>query len=160
MNFIIYTDGACINNKTNEGYGAWSFFILNEKGEELIHKFGQERNTTNNRMEMRAVIEALKTIQEKYDINNNVIIYCDNNYVNDGASQWIYNWEKRGWKFKGKKRSRKEIKNLDLWKEIFELNKQQTISYRWVKGHSGDYWNERCDVVAESMAEVLRDNSR
>jgi ribonuclease HI len=134
---IIYSDGACQGNPGKGGFGA---VLLYKNHEKKISGF--EKETTNNRMELKAVIEALKEIKKSIPI----IIYTDSKYVQDGISKWIFSWKKNGWKSANKK----PIKNIDLWQELdFEAAKHQ-IEWKWVKGHSGDKYNEMADELARN----------
>ena len=133
----IYTDGACSGNP---GPGGWGIYIDNDG---LITEMsGSELETTNNRMELKAVIEALKNFNSEVNIN----IFTDSKYVMDGANKWIINWQKNGWK-----NSKKEpVKNKDLWVELDNLMKINKINWTWVKGHDGNYGNERADYLSTS----------
>ena len=131
----IYTDGSCLKNP---GDGGWAAIII--KNEESKEMSGSERNTTNNRMEIVAAIKALKTFSEKSDI----IIYTDSKYLMNGINDWINNWKKNNWKTSNKK----DVKNVDLWKIIDELNLKHNIEWNWVKGHSGNPGNEMADDLA------------
>ena len=134
-NIVIYTDGAC---KGNPGEGGWGAVIENKKSVNKL--YGYEKNTTNNRMEIVAAIKALKTFSEKSDI----IIYTDSKYLMNGINDWINNWKKNNWKTSNKK----DVKNVDLWKIIDELNLKHNIDWNWVKGHSGNPGNEMADDLA------------
>lgn len=131
----IYTDGACSGNP---GPGGWGALILD--GDEETEMFGGESNTTNNRMEMMAVIEGLKATEAAGD----VVLYTDSQYVKNGITGWIHGWKRNGWKTA----SRKPVKNKDLWLAMDELTAGRKIDWRWVKGHSGDPGNERADELA------------
>ena len=131
----VYTDGAC---KGNPGPGGWGV-LLRWNGHEK-ELFGGEPNTTNNRMELRAVIEALAALKR----DSSVRLHTDSKYVLDGITSWIHNWKKRGWKTAGKK----PVKNVDLWQQLDDLALQYTITWVWVKGHSGHDGNERADELA------------
>jgi ribonuclease HI len=131
----IYTDGAC---KGNPGPGGWGALLRSGTHEKEI--FGGERHTTNNRMEIMAVIESLRLVKKK----SNVCIYTDSTYVKDGISSWIKQWKINGWKTAAKK----PVKNEELWKELDSLVNQHQIEWVWVKGHSGDEGNERADALA------------
>jgi ribonuclease HI len=133
----IYTDGAC---KGNPGPGGWGAFIkYNDKTLEL---YGGELNTTNNKMELTAVIEALKAIKDK---EKPVTIITDSTYVKNGIEQWIHNWKKNGWKSAAKK----PVKNMELWQQLDnEVAKINNLKWEWVKGHSGDIGNEKADELA------------
>jgi ribonuclease HI len=133
----IYTDGACSGNP---GPGGWGVYIDNDG--EIKEISGSEDNTTNNRMELKAVIEALKYFTSK----TNLKLHTDSKYVMDGSSKWIENWKKNGWKTAQKK----AVKNQDLWIELDNLINFHKISWVWVKGHDGNYGNERADFLATS----------
>ena len=131
----IYTDGAC---KGNPGPGGWGTLLIYEGIKKELYGFSPE--TTNNIMELTAVIESLKSIKRKCPI----IITTDSNYVKDGITEWIHQWKKRGWRTAGKK----TVKNKVLWKKLEEETKQHEIKWEWVKGHSGHPENERADELA------------
>ena len=133
----IYTDGACSGNP---GAGGWGAVLIYGKTEK--HLSGNSPDTTNNRMEMTAVIEALKSLKHCCAIE----IYTDSKYVMDGITTWIINWKKRGWKTADKK----PVKNEDLWRILDELVAQHKISWNWVRGHNGDKYNEIADELATS----------
>jgi ribonuclease HI len=135
MSIIIYTDGACSGNPGPGGWGAYLKWNGHEK--ELS---GGEVETTNNRMEMMAVIKALEALKK----NSDVKIYTDSKYVLQGATEWLEGWKARGWKGANKK----PVKNQDLWERIDSLINQHSVTFFWVKGHSGDENNERVDKLA------------
>jgi ribonuclease HI len=134
----IYTDGACSGNP---GPGGWGVFIENSGN--VTELSGRDENTTNNRMELKAVIEALKF----FTINSKLTIHTDSKYVMDGASRWVINWKKNNWKTAQKK----DVKNKDLWIELDNLLNYHDVSWVWVKGHDGIYGNERADYLATSV---------
>ena len=137
----IYTDGAC---RGNPGDGGWGVLIEYEN----ISKeyFGGEKNTTNNKMELKAAIHGLSVLKESCDVN----ITTDSKYVMDGITSWIENWKKNNWK----NASKKDVKNKDLWIELDNLTDKHLIKWEWVKGHSGDYGNEIADKLA--VAQIKR----
>ena len=137
MNSIlkIYTDGAC---RGNPGVGGWGAILKYENQIKEIKGFSKE--TTNNIMELTAVIESLKQLNRPCDI----IITTDSNYVKNGITEWIHNWKKNGWKTANKK----SVKNKDLWVNLDELVQIHTIDWKWIKGHSGHSENERADTLA------------
>ena len=137
----IYADGACKGNPGPGGWGVWLSFDGREK--EL---FGGEELTTNNRMELTAVIRALEALKRSCRAH----IHTDSKYVSQGISEWIHNWKTRGWRTSDKK----PVKNEDLWKRLDELAQQHTIEWIWVKGHAGDMGNERADALANRGAEA------
>ena len=131
----IYTDGAC---KGNPGPGGWGAFLKSGDHEKDI--FGGESQTTNNRMELMAVIEALKTLKNRSRIR----LFIDSQYVKNGINIWISNWKKNGWRTSNKK----AVKNVDLWVQLDELVPNHEIEWIWVKGHAGNFGNERADALA------------
>ncbi|QEN06229.1 ribonuclease HI [Thiospirochaeta perfilievii] len=147
MNIIIYTDGGCTGNP---GPGGWGSVLLVD-GKEILLSGGDE-STTNNKMELTAVIKALEYIGAEFGFKNNLSIYTDSQYVKNGITSWIINWEKNGWKTAAKK----PVKNKELWIELRTLTKMTEIKWFWVKGHSGDKYNEICDsLVAEERAKFF-----
>ena len=139
----IYTDGAC---KGNPGPGGWGALILRDGGAaQELH--GGERSTTNNRMELLAVIRALEALEP----GTRAKLHTDSQYVQLGISQWIHAWKKRGWKTA----DRKPVKNDDLWKQLDELRNNHDIEWLWVRGHDGNPGNERADELAnQGVAEI------
>ncbi|WP_456868407.1 ribonuclease HI [Galbibacter sp. BG1] len=135
MTIEIYTDGGC---RPNPGVGGWAA-ILRYKGHSK-EIYGGEIDTTNNRMELMAVIQGLKAITRPRQI---VEVYTDSQYVRNGMTKWIDGWAKRGWKTKGK-----AIKNVDLWQELAELCAKHNVSFNWIRGHAGHAMNERADELA------------
>lgn len=138
----IYTDGSCLSNP---GPGGWSAIILRDKGDPQEISGGTNEETTNNRMEMTAAIEALKAVSP---IVSRVTIISDSEYVIKGMSQWLQGWKTKGWKSSNKK----PVKNRDLWEILDSLN-TPLITWTWVKGHAGNEWNERADVLANTAAQ-------
>ncbi len=133
----IYTDGACSGNPGPGGWGA----ILRWNGHEK-ELSGSEIETTNNRMEMMAVIEALKAMKKRSTIH----LYTDSQYVKQGIEEWLEGWKAKGWKTAGKK----PVKNQDLWMEIDALIQKHDITLHWVRGHDGHPENERADALARA----------
>ena len=135
----IYTDGACSGNP---GVGGWGVVILiNDKNPIYIN--GGKLNTTNNQMELKAAIEALKYFQNSSSIN----LFTDSKYVKDGIQLWIQKWKTNGWKTALKK----QVKNKDLWIELDEQISKHEIKWHWVKGHSGNKFNEKADELARKF---------
>jgi len=132
---VIYTDGACSGNP---GKGGWGAILMFKEHEKKIS--GGLKETTNNQMEIRAVIEALKTIKKP----NEIIINTDSKYVMDGITKWINGWKKNGWRTA----DRKPVKNSELWQELDEEVGKHRIEWRWVKGHSGNKYNDIADELA------------
>lgn len=138
--FIIHTDGS---SKGNPGPGGWAAVI--EMGNKIYEIGDRAEKTTNNRMEMTAVIEALRTIPE----NSEVEIGTDSEYLLKGATIWIKNWQKNNWRTKDKK----EVLNRDLWEKLLIETEKRKVEWKKVLGHSGHSLNERCDEIAQSLAE-------
>ena len=136
---VIYTDGSCKGNPGPGGWGAWL-----TSGEYSKDLFGGEPQTTNNRMELTAVIEALTALKAPSEVE----LYTDSQYVRQGITSWIHNWKRRGWLTTDKK----PVKNADLWRALDEATQRHTISWHWVKGHAGDVGNERADALANQGA--------
>ncbi len=132
---VIYTDGACKGNPGPGGWGAWL-----RSGEHAKELWGGASNTTNNRMEMMAVIEALASLKRSCQIT----LYTDSAYVKNGITSWIHGWKKRGWKTA----DNKPVKNVELWQRMDALTQLHQVEWRWVKGHAGDPGNEKADELA------------
>lgn len=140
---IVHTDGACSGNPGPGGWGA----ILEWQGH-IRELSGGERETTNNRMELTAAIEALKALTRKSSVD----IFTDSQYVRGGITGWIKNWRRNGWRTSDKK----PVKNADLWKALDELTQQHDVHWHWVRGHAGDERNERADELAREGIETIR----
>jgi len=138
MKYIIYTDGACVGNP---GPGGWGAVIFDDK-EKQNNISGSVKDTTNNRMELTAPIMALKRIKSESD----VVIFTDSSYVKNGITEWIKKWEKNGWKNTNKK----PVKNIDLWKKLNDLCKKNKVTWKWIKGHSDNKYNNLADQLATS----------
>ena len=139
---IIYTDGGCSGNP---GPGGWGFVIVDNSGEESIHS-GGESITTNNRMELTAVIEALRLVTAHPEWNESPItIFTDSQYVQKGMTQWISGWKRNGWKTA----SKQPVKNKELWLVLDELTARINPRWKWVKGHAGIHYNEICDSLTQ-----------
>ena len=131
----LYTDGAC---KGNPGKGGWG--VLMRYGSHEKELFGGEAHTTNNRMELTAIIQGLAALKRPCA----VVIYTDSQYVKNGMEQWIHGWKKNGWKTAAKQ----PVKNEDLWRQLDQLAAQHQIQWQWVRGHAGHAENERADALA------------
>ena len=138
----IYTDGAC---KGNPGVGGWGAILRFGEREKEI--FGGTANTTNNRMEMTAVIEALRSLSRPCE----AIVFTDSSYVQKGISEWIHGWKRNGWRTSDKK----PVKNADLWQELDQLAAGHKVEWRWVRGHAGHPENERADQLANRGVEQV-----
>lgn len=143
MHYVIYTDGACLGNPGPGGWGA----VIFDKNKNQKNISGIEKKTTNNRMELTAPIKALKKIKSDTEIT----IYTDSTYVKNGITEWIKKWKLNGWKNSNKK----PVKNKDLWIKLDELCMKNKITWKWVKGHSNNKYNNLADELA---SEAIRKN--
>ena len=140
---VVYTDGAC---KGNPGVGGWG--VLLQYGGRTRELFGGEARTTNNRMELTAVIRALEALKRRCQVR----LHTDSQYVQQGITAWIHDWKKRGWKTA----DRKPVKNEDLWRQLDELAQRHNIEWIWVRGHAGHDGNERADELANRGVEAVK----
>ncbi|RMD52328.1 MAG: ribonuclease HI [Nitrospirae bacterium] len=140
---LLYTDGAC---KGNPGPGGWAAILI--YGKKRLEISGASGYTTNNRMELTAIIEGLRRL--KYPCR--VIIYTDSQYVMKGITEWVKTWQKRGWKTCKKR----DVLNRELWQALLKELSRHEVEWRWVKGHSGNVENERCDLLANQAIEKLK----
>lgn len=138
----VYADGACKGNPGPGGWGAWLSYAGHEK--EL---WGGEMETTNNRMELTAVIRALEALKRQCPVK----IYTDSAYVQKGITEWVHGWKVRNWMTSDKK----PVKNVDLWKSLDTLVQQHEVEWVWVKGHAGNVGNERADALANKGVEEI-----
>ena len=136
MKYTIYTDGACSGNPGPGGWGA----VIFDQDKKQNNISGNEKSTTNNRMELMAPIMALKKIKPKSE----VIIFTDSTYLKNGITEWIKKWEKNDWKNANKK----PVKNKDLWIKLNDLSKKYKIDWKWIKGHSNNEYNDLADDLA------------
>ena len=136
MKYKIYTDGACSGNPGPGGWGA----VIFDQDDKQKNISGSEKNTTNNRMELLAAIMSLKKIKT----NSEVVIFTDSTYVKNGITEWMKNWKKNGWKNSNKK----PVKNKDLWVKLDKLCEANSVSWKWVKGHSTNEFNNLADELA------------
>ena len=141
--YIIYTDGACSGNP---GAGGWAAIIFNKSNGQKSQRVGGEIETTNNRMELKAIIEALESLPKASSLE----IFTDSKYVINGIESWIVKWKTNNWLGSNKKR----VKNIDLWKRLDILSNQFQIKWNWVKGHSGDEYNEEVDELARGQIKL------
>ena len=138
----IFTDGAC---KGNPGPGGWG--VLLRMGRHEKEMCGSEESTTNNRMEMTAVIKALSALIEPCDVT----IHTDSKYVVDGITKWVHGWKRNGWV----NASKQPVRNADLWHDLIDAAKRHQVEWQWVKGHNGHTENERVDRLASDAAEAV-----
>jgi len=144
---LIYTDGACSGNP---GPGGWACILI--YGEHEKELSGHEPDTTNNRMELMAVIKGLEALNDSAN-KYNVEVYSDSSYIVNAINQnWVENWQKNGWRTADKK----EVKNRDLWQDLINLNNLHTPKYIKVKGHSDDEYNNRCDALAVAQSKIAK----
>jgi len=142
----LFTDGACSGNP---GPGGWAFILKHRATGAALEESGAERDTTNNRMELTAVIRGLETLQR----SSRVDVYSDSQYVLKGLSEWLDQWKARGWRTAAKK----PVKNEDLWRQLDTLRSAHDLRYHWVRGHNEHAENERCDALAVAARERLVD---
>ena len=142
----IFTDGACSGNP---GIGGWGAILRYKDVEKELS--GGEENTTNNRMELTAVIKALQALKTACNIS----LYTDSKYVMCGVTEWLANWKANGWHTANKN---KQVKNIDLWQMLDELSQRHEIRWIWVKGHDGHAENERCDALARAEVSKIKSN--
>jgi ribonuclease HI len=140
---IIHTDGGC---EGNPGPGGWAAVLRH--GEHVREIAGAEPATTNNRMELRAAIEALRALKQPCTVK----IFTDSEYLRNGITAWIKGWKARGWITKDKQ----PVKNADLWRELDAVGARHHVTWGWLKGHAGHADNERCDVLARAAIQKLR----
>ena len=138
----IYSDGGCSGNP---GPGGWAYLIIKNGEEILIEKWGAEEATTNNRMELMAVIESLKELKTMGDAPGKISLFTDSQYVQKGITEWIHKWKRNFWRTSDKK----PVKNQDLWQHLDALAAEFPINWVWVKGHAGNVYNERCDFLTQ-----------
>ena len=144
----LYTDGACSGNP---GPGGWAFILRDVKTKKELTGAGGERDSTNNRMELQAVIEGLRALKKRC----RVTLYSDSNYVLQGLQTWMAGWKRKGWvRMEGGRR--KPVKNVEHWKELDRLITKHDLTYHHVRGHSGHPENERCDVMAVEASQKYR----
>ena len=147
----IYTDGGCSGNP---GPGGWAYVMLEKtlEGDSIkAEEYGAVPDTTNNRMELLAVIKALKALKGQKAPERELSLYTDSQYVHKGISEWIHNWKRNLWRTSDKK----PVKNQDLWVELDALAGEFSISWVWVKGHSGNKFNELCDSLTQKAIASL-----
>ena len=143
--FILYTDGACLGNP---GPGGWAYILQGDNKE--IEDSGGAAITTNQRMEVTAVLKALEQLENPSIVD----IWSDSKYVTDGINAWIDGWVTKDWK----NAKKKPVANQDLWKPIAKLKSKHTITTNWLKGHAGHVENERCDQLASSEAQMIKES--
>jgi ribonuclease HI len=145
---IVFTDGGCSGNP---GPGGWAYVILADGA--VSERWGAEKVTTNNRMELSAVIAALQAILADPALAaKRLTVYTDSQYVQKGISSWIASWKRNGWRTSAKE----PVKNQDLWQALDSLASRLTVDWRWVKGHAGNEHNERCDALTQEAIASVR----
>ena len=158
----IYTDGGCSGNP---GPGGWAYLIIRNgecgvgsgeggRGEPILiaENWGAEKSTTNNRMELQAVISALEVLENLDKKMENITVYTDSQYVQKGMSLWIKDWKSKRWKTSGKE----PVKNQELWQRLDALAGGFSINWVWVKGHAGNEYNERCDALTQKAIASIK----
>lgn len=145
----LFTDGACSGNP---GPGGWAFILRHPASGKEIERSGGEAQTTNNRMELMAVIEGLSTLSRTSVVD----LHSDSQYVLKGLDEWLASWKKRGWRTAG----RQPVKNEDLWRRLDALKSKHEIRFHWIRGHDGHPENERCDALAVAAARQAGEANR
>ena len=140
---FLYTDGACLGNP---GAGGWASILYYDNHKKILS--GNEVDTTNNRMELTAVIKGLSALKRPVDVT----VITDSRYVMDGISKWIANWKRNNWKTA----SKKDVKNKDLWLLLEALCNKHNVSWEWIKGHAGHAQNEECDQISQTEAQKIK----
>ncbi|MEE8349641.1 MAG: ribonuclease HI [Acidobacteriota bacterium] len=148
---ILYTDGAC---SRNPGPGGWAFILRHLSTSETVELSGATPETTNNQMELQALIEGLRYLTKPTRVH----VVTDSSYVKQGTTEWMENWKRRGWKRKTQK-GLKPVKNIEFWKELDALSQTHQLSFELVRGHTGHPENERCDELAVQAYKDLVDES-
>jgi len=149
--FKIYTDGGCSGNP---GPGGWAYVMVQQtfQGEQVIAKDkGSEKDTTNNRMELTAVIMALRALKTMTGVPHQAAVLTDSQYVQKGITEWIRNWKRNAWRTADKK----PVKNQDLWMELDALANEFPLKWEWVKGHAGNEYNEMCDAMTQEAIALV-----
>jgi ribonuclease HI len=148
----IYTDGGCSGNP---GPGGWAYVIIMQtfQGEQIIaQNNGSQKDTTNNKMELTAVIEALRELKRMKDAPKRASVYTDSQYVQKGITEWILTWKRNLWRTSDKK----PVKNKELWVELDALASDFSVNWEWVKGHAGNKYNELCDSMTQESIDSIK----
>ncbi|SIQ70482.1 RNase HI [Alkalispirochaeta americana] len=138
---VIYTDGGCHGNP---GPGGWAYYMTIDGGEVVSFDSGYDPATTNNRMELTAVIQGLEDYKTRGEFQS-CLVRTDSQYVRQGITDWIHRWRRNGWRTAAKQ----PVKNVDLWQKLDALNGEVSPQWEWVKGHAGDHYNESCDELVQ-----------
>jgi ribonuclease HI len=158
---ILYTDGACVDNGSKNATGGWAYVLLWDSMKKEFRHSNFEKPTTNNRMELRSILSGLQEIKSRWTHPYpKIAVISDSKYCTQGASIWMYSWERKGWKRKEKSEKNGRVLNVDLWKEMFELCKILKPSFFWIKGHSGNKYNELCDSLADTSISLRQEYSK
>jgi len=147
----IYTDGGCSGNP---GPGGWAYVMVRQTfqgGQVIAKNKGSQKGTTNNRMELTAVIMALRALKTMTDVPRQAAVYTDSQYVQKGITEWIRNWKRNDWRTADKK----PVKNQDLWMELDSLASEFPLKWEWVKGHAGNEYNEMCDAMTQEAIALV-----
>lgn len=147
----LYTDGACSGNP---GPGGWAYILRHPASGKEIERAGSERETTNNRMELSAVIQGLTALKRPSIVE----LYTDSQYVGKGLTEWMPKWKANGWR-RGSGRDAQPVKNVELWQQLETLSLSHDVQWHWVKGHAGDPGNERADALANKGVQAVLDGT-
>jgi ribonuclease HI len=151
MDIQIYTDGGCSGNP---GPGGWAYMIIRELAKDtdiIVEKWAAEAETTNNRMELTAALHAFEMLPKLNIAPKHVTVFTDSQYVQKGMTEWIISWKKNGWRTSDKT----PVKNQDLWQRLDAATARYSVQWKWVKGHFGNRFNERCDKLTQKAIASL-----
>jgi ribonuclease HI len=158
---LLYTDGACVNNGYENSKGGWGFILVWDRLLKEYRRAGFEKGTTNNRMEIISVLQGLSEVKTRWgnQEKGKVLVISDSQYTIYGASKWMYKWQIAGWKKtpNKKKGTRHPLLNTDLWKQMYDICKEINPTFIWVRGHTGNYYNELCDSLATTAISTQQD---
>jgi ribonuclease HI len=158
---LLYTDGSCINNGFKDAVGGFAYILLWDSMKKEYWYSNFEQPATNNRMELRGILSGLREIKSRWSPSYpKIAVISDSKYCIKGASIWMYRWEKRGWKKRDKIEKENPLLNVDLWKEMFDLCKILKPSFFWIKGHSGNKYNEICDYLSTTSLSIRQEYSK
>jgi ribonuclease HI len=158
---LLYADGACKKNGQKNSIGGWGFVLIWDNLTKECHRAGFENHTTNNRMEIKSVLWGLEEIKIRWGNlkKGNVLVMSDSQYTINGASSWMYGWQRLGWR-KRKKENKNPLLNIDLWKQMFDICKEINPTFLWIRGHTGNHYNELCDNLADTAIKTQSSYSK
>jgi ribonuclease HI len=158
---ILYADGACKGNGSKNATGGWAYVLLWDSMKKEFRHSNFEQPATNNRMEIQSILAGLREIKSRWNTPYpKIAVISDSKYCIHGASDWMYKWEKRGWRKREKIEKINPLLNVDLWKEMFDICKVLKPSFFWVKGHNGNKYNEICDLLSGTSLKLRLEYSK